>query len=430
MICVPVPPDDLMNTMKQLPRLPEEAGLVPIKLKRKKQYKGHEKSEQIRPEQMFRALRYMRKAGHPYYQFYDEKEDYLARCRQRDRLRLLVGEEERDDLEEDLDAMQPAGGADVDQADVADEAVEEDDDEGEDDMEGVMEQEEEDIQSDPVRRQHFTYNQYSALVNGHPEIFLNSEGNQVANLDFAPAEGKVPTSFLDLKDWDIKSWPTLLPDGKFGRDFKRKVKLTNQNYFQQRILNVDERFAKTPGFVFGAMSHVEAERLRNNANLTGYKGKRSEVPGGQLSYEVKDPLTVFDKIKGTPKYWQKVKYEMIAKLENLGPFHMFFTLSCADMRWSANFTPVLEKMGCKLFYEVDKEGHENVTVEVERGSKTVRLPWKQYLDEYVDAKQHDLIRQNVLLATRNFQHRVEVFRREVIFTCNSSLSPAAEVKIY
>ena len=82
-------------------------------------------------------------------------------------------------------------------------------------------------------------------------------------------------------------------------------------------------------------------------------------------------------------------------------------------------------MGCKLFYEVDKEGHEHVTVEVVQGSKKVRLPWKQYLDEYVDDKQHELLRQNVLLATRNFQHRVEVFRREVkleidIFGSNSN----------
>ena len=419
MIAVPVPPEDLMKTVKQLPRLPEEAGLVPIKLKRKKQYKGHEKSEQIRPEEMFRALRYLNKAGHPYYKFYDSKEEYLARCRQRDRLKLLVREEERDELEEDLGKMQAAGGEDGEEPEVADEAVDDSDDEGEDDMEGVMAQEEEDIQNDPVRRQHFQYNQYSALVNGHPEIFLDSDGNRVANLDFAPAEGKTPTSFIDLKDWDVKSWPSLFPDGKFGRDWKRKVKLTNQNYFQQRILNQDERFEKDKGFVFGSMSHVEAERLRCNANLTGHKGKRSELPGGDLSFEVKDPLTVFDKIPGTPKYWQKFKYDMIAKLENLGPFQMFFTLSCADMRWSANFTPVLEKLGCKLFYEVDKEGRENVTVEAVQGNETVRLPWKKYLEEYVDAKQHELIRQNVLLATRNFHHRVEVFRREVISTCLS-----------
>merc|ERR1719234_1156564 len=90
MICVPVPPGDLMNTVQQLPRLPEEAGLVPIKLKRKKQYKGHEKSEQIRPNQLFRALRYFRRARHPHYQFYDDEEIYLARCRQRNQLKMLT----------------------------------------------------------------------------------------------------------------------------------------------------------------------------------------------------------------------------------------------------------------------------------------------------------------------------------------------------
>ena len=77
---------------------------------------------------------------------------------------------------------------------------------------------------------------------------------------------------MDLPDWVIKSWPTLFPDGQFGRDWKRKVKLTNQNFFQQRILNQDDRFEKDKGFVFGSMSHVEAERLRNNANLTGHSG--------------------------------------------------------------------------------------------------------------------------------------------------------------
>lgn len=80
----------------------------------------------------------------------------------------------------------------------------------------------------------------------------------------------------------------------------------------------------------------------------------------QVSYVIKDPFTVFDKIKGTPKYWQKVKFDMIAKLENIGPFQWFFTLSCGDMRWSSNFTPVLEKLGCKIRYAVDKEGREQV----------------------------------------------------------------------
>ena len=73
----------------------------------------------------------------------------------------------------------------------------------------------------------------------------STQCNQVTNLDFAPGEGKKPTSFLDLKHWDVKSWPMLLPDGKFGLDYERKVKLTRQNYFQQRLLNVLSRPGKT-----------------------------------------------------------------------------------------------------------------------------------------------------------------------------------------
>ena len=34
MVSVSVGPDDIINTVKQLPRLPSEAGLIPLKLKR------------------------------------------------------------------------------------------------------------------------------------------------------------------------------------------------------------------------------------------------------------------------------------------------------------------------------------------------------------------------------------------------------------
>ena len=113
----------------------------------------------------------------------------------------------------------------------------------------------------------------------------------------------------------------MFPDGKFGKDYKRTKKLTAQEFFQQRILNKDDRFSKNPGFCFAAMSYVEAERLRSNANMTGMKGKRVEGKEG-VSYEVKDPCTVFEKVPGTPKYFQKAKYDMISKFENIGPFQV------------------------------------------------------------------------------------------------------------
>ena len=53
MIAIPISAQDIMNSLKQMPRMPTEAGLVPVKLKRKKVYKGAEKKEQIRPEVIF-----------------------------------------------------------------------------------------------------------------------------------------------------------------------------------------------------------------------------------------------------------------------------------------------------------------------------------------------------------------------------------------
>ena len=102
-------------------------------------------------------------------------------------------------------------------------------------------------------------------------------------------------------------------------------------------------------------------------------------------------------------------------------FQIFFTLTSGDMRWSSNFTPELEKLNCQVTYSVDQMGKENVSVQVRIGEETVEMPWQEYLKNHVEEKQHDMMRRNVLLATRNFQHRMETFRKEVIFGRNNPM---------
>ena len=67
--------------------------------------------------------------------------------------------------------------------------------------------------------------------------------------------------------------------------------------------------------------------------------------------ESKDPMNVFDQIKGTPKFWQKKRREMVAKIAQLGPFQFFFTLSCADKRWAENFVSILTQLGHTVSFE-------------------------------------------------------------------------------
>ena len=75
---------------------------------------------------------------------------------------------------------------------------------------------------------------------------------------------------------------------------------------------------------------------------------------GETTYQLDDAYRVLESIKNTPKYWKQAKYERLAKLDNLGPFHLFFTLSCADMRWDENFAAILKDRGYYINYTLVK----------------------------------------------------------------------------
>ena len=65
MISVPVGTDSVINTIQQLPRLPAEAGLIAVGLKRKQSYKQNHKKEYIDANKNFLALDFLRRSGHP-----------------------------------------------------------------------------------------------------------------------------------------------------------------------------------------------------------------------------------------------------------------------------------------------------------------------------------------------------------------------------
>ena len=96
----------------------------------------------------------------------------------------------------------------------------------------------------------FEYNRSICFSHNYPEInYKEDSGNRVS---IAPGEGKTPSNILQEKDWDLKSFPCLLPDGNNSLHSKRDIKLSEQDYFTQRIMNKDDRFATNPAFIFVA----------------------------------------------------------------------------------------------------------------------------------------------------------------------------------
>ena len=100
---------------------------------------------------------------------------------------------------------------------------------------------------------------------------------------------------------------------------------------------------------------------------------------------------------------------MYAKLENLGPFTFFFTLSCADIRWPENLTTLLD--GHRITFE-SINGKEEFYVDDQ--------PLEEFLKAY--PSKHEFIQNNLLNATLNFQHRLKMFLKHIMLSKGSSLT--------
>ena len=160
--------------------------------------------------------------------------------------------------------------------------------------------------------------------------------------------------------------------------------------------------------------------MERNIGVSFCKGKVNMSENGTKSYKLEDAYAVLDDVKGTPKYWKKSKMEILAKIDNFGPFHWFYTLSCADMRWDENFSSILREKGYKIIWKKDTHDTDNtdkdveVFVEFRKNGNLEEKVLEKFLEDECDESLHEFIRTNVFIATRNFVHRVKAFRHEIM----------------
>ena len=68
-INVPMEIEDIEKTVTSLPRLPDDAELLVVKLKRKMEYNNNHIEQYISTKKLFEALKTLKKLGNKYYQF-------------------------------------------------------------------------------------------------------------------------------------------------------------------------------------------------------------------------------------------------------------------------------------------------------------------------------------------------------------------------
>ena len=129
---------------------------------------------------------------------------------------------------------------------------------------------------------------------------------------------------------------------------------------------MDPRFRNSKKYLYTAVYYVERKRLESQIRMSFQKGFMNQ--NNLLTLD--DGFYMFDKVPGSFRYWVQKRYEIIAKIEQMGPFQFFFTLSCAELRWDEVLISILSQEGKsideikRLQEEVSALRQENLQLKV------------------------------------------------------------------
>ena len=404
--CVVNVPSNLSTVTNILPRIPSNCGLVPIKLKRKLKYKGHSMYQAIRPENVLTALQCLKKINKNYKNI-QEDDEWINHTKDiTEKIYNDIFEWEYDnDLAETYKHTNSKNKkqkchqikAHDDISKKSDNKGIDDDDDDDDDDDNDLDDDDDDNDDDALRG--LPFNTCLQPINES-----NCKNQDIYSV--APGEGQIPLDMITDKSSEILAFPREFPTGNFGLNhLDRPTKLYPKRYFNQRLLNKDSRFANNVEYIFFAQYYTEVKQLRDNISIALRKGSTNENnrKAGKLqnSENIENLLnqnegfTFLQSIRGSYPYWCKTLHDLFAMVRQLDIPTFFCTFSAADLRWPETIQIVGKQYG-KTFSEED----------------VINMSWQERCQ---------WIRRNPVTVARQFEHRTNIFIKDVI------RSPAAPI---
>ena len=369
------------QTCKVLPRPPERSGIIMLKLKRKLEFRGHVYFQAVRPQIIENALNWLKHNNPLYFNVTTEMNIIDVNLKN-------MGQNEDSDTDTSTEACSNKLPTNEN-----------------DNMEET---------DDPLNEYRQATNEtcLQSVLPDYPVTVQISErgslGNEIYNI--APGENRHPVSIMTDKKCEELAFPILFPKGRFGYLEERKIKLTPVKYFNARLLHYSGRFATNSEYLFFAQFVIEQKKVSDSINIALKKIQGQPLTASQIKSDVnklkslvcQDQAYLFlRQIPGTPPYWQKFMYEVIAMVKQLGIPTWFMTLSCADLRWP------------ELFQIVGRTQGKNLSEE-----QVAAL-------SYVERCQ--MLNANPVVVAKHFQHRVETFFSEVLL---SNINPIGKISYY
>ena len=159
--------------------------------------------------------------------------------------------------------------------------------------------------------------------------------------EIAPGEGLLANKVLFDQNCDKVAFPQFFSKSRFGSSTERETKLSQSKYFSQRLLNDKQSFTSNSDYIFFAQLVLQEKNFRVQISIAMKKKMGNFTAGMFTNYKDsvdklvnKDQEFYFmNQIRGTPAYWKRLQYEVLAMIKQLGCPTFFLTLSCADLKW-------------------------------------------------------------------------------------------------
>ncbi|XP_078600775.1 uncharacterized protein LOC144875890 [Branchiostoma floridae x Branchiostoma japonicum] len=166
-----------------------------------------------------------------------------------------------------------------------------------------------------------------------------------------PRETSAPQSIFKEKDLEEHCFPQLYPYGCNGFQQTREIPMTDLQYFQSRLLNINDSWRKNIPWLFFALNSYEIKKLYSQISIVC----RMQKQGNDTSQSSPQPLTAGDlrqhihedvestsytfmkNIRGTAAYFKDQLLNLLAKINTIGPPTWFLTVSANDLNWPELF---------------------------------------------------------------------------------------------
>jgi hypothetical protein len=171
---------------------------------------------------------------------------------------------------------------------------------------------------------------------------VTAEATRHLQFNVAPSEGLSPVSLFTDKFAEELSYPSIFGGHYRCTNASRSRAVTYKDIVKSELRNIDRRSATNISNLFFKFKKLQLQDLTSCSALRMQKGKNAhnfcvsdvnqpeklnEIVNTDLGYRF------FQKVRGTPDYWEHCKKDLFVMLRQLGMPTFFITVSMADTKW-------------------------------------------------------------------------------------------------